>query len=67
MVIPTARCWSGGHHLVVDRQGRLLITDEVRGIVEDSPGTGDTSAFVPVETLGVRREESRWKPMATFS
>ena len=40
------------HHLIVDRRGRLLVTDEVRGIVEVSTATGERSAFVPVETLG---------------
>jgi sugar lactone lactonase YvrE len=40
------------HHIVVDRRGRLLVTDEARGIVEVSPATGERSAFVSVEALG---------------
>src|SRR5436190_619954 len=61
MVIAPARFWFrlftlgiGGeaHHVTVDRRGRLLVTDEVRGIVEVSPVTGARTTFVPVEALG---------------
>ncbi len=43
---------SGVHHVTVDRRGRLLVTDEVRGIVEVSAATGARTVIVPVETLG---------------
>jgi sugar lactone lactonase YvrE len=40
------------HHMTVDGLGRLLITDEARGIVEVAPATGSRTILVPVETLG---------------
>ena len=43
---------SEAHHLIVDRRGRLLITDEARGIVVVSSDNGERTAFMPVETLG---------------
>ena len=44
--------FGGVHHVTVDRRGRLLVTDEVRGIVEVSPASGARTVVVPVETLG---------------
>lgn len=43
---------SGTHHVMVDRRGRLFVTDEARGIVEVSPATGERSVFASVESLG---------------
>src|SRR5258706_9932081 len=40
------------HHMVVDRRGRLLITDDARGVVEVSATTGEKLPFVPAEALG---------------
>ena len=40
----------GAHHLTVDRHGRLFVIDEVRGVVEVSPATGERSIHRVVPT-----------------
>jgi streptogramin lyase len=42
----------GAHHMTVDHRGRLLVTDDARGVVEVSPLTGEKLPFVSAEALG---------------